>query len=183
MCVDDDQRVSNIQKKKDDVLIQQEKKQQRVEKLSQQISQEQEKCERYAHKQCDLLRSLEDLQLNERTMYELDNRKDHIMTVFKVAMANLAMWTRDQYFPDTYSAATWERLAPFFRLPGMITSSQQNVTVSLRPFNDRQLNHDLISLCHRVNASSLHLPDGRSLLFTVQEVARPILDWQKRRVA
>lgn len=179
----DDEHSSNIQKKKDDLLIQQEKKQHRVEKLSQQISQEQEKCERYAHKQCDLLRSLEDLQMNERTMYELDNRKDHIMTVFKVAMTNLAMWTRDQYFPDGYSAATWERLAPFFRLPGMITSSQQNVTVSLRPFNDRQLNHDLISLCHRVNASSLHLPDGRSLLFTVQEVARPILDWQKRRVA
>ena len=116
-------------------------------------------------------------------MYELDNRKDQIMTVFKVALTNLAMWTRDQYFPDTYSNATWDRLAPFFRLPGMITSSQQNVTVSLHPFNDCQLNHDLISLCYRVNASSLHLPDGRSLLFTVQEVARPILDWQKRRVA
>ena len=125
----------------------------------------------------------EDLAMNERTMYELDNRKDQVMTVFKVALANLAMWTRDQYFPDTYSAATWERLAPFFRLPGIVLSSQQNITVSLRPFNDRQLNHDLISLCHRVNASSLHLPDGRHLFFTVQEGVRPILDWQKRRVA
>jgi len=176
-------RYSKIQKNKDELLIQQEKKKKRVEKLSQQISKEQEKCQRYAHKQCDLLRSLEDLAMNERTMYELDNRKDHVMTVFKVALANLAMWTRDQYFPDTYSAATWERLAPFFRLPGIVLSSQQNVTVSLRPFNDRQLNHDLISLCHRVNASSLHLPDGRHLFFTVQEVVRPILDWQKRRVA
>lgn len=180
---DYDAHHNKIQKKKDDLVIQQEKKKQRVERLSQQISQEQEKCERYAHKQCDLLRSLEDLQMNERTMYELDNHKDHVMTIFKVAMANLAMWTRDQYFPDTYSTATWERLAPFFRLPGMVISSQQNVTVSLRPFNDRQINNDLVSLCHRVNASSLHLPDGRSLLFTVQEVARPILDWQKQRVA
>jgi hypothetical protein len=105
------------------------------------------------------------------------------MTVFKVALANLAMWTRDQFFPDTYSAATWERLAPFFRLPGIVRSSQHTVTVSLRPFNDRQLNHDLLSLCHRVNASSLHLPDGRQLLFSVQALSRPILDWQKRRMA
>lgn len=181
--VDYGKRYSKIQKKKDEALIQQEKKKKRAEKLSQHISKEQEKCQRYAQKQCDLLRSLEDLATNERTMYELDNRKDHVMTVFKVALANLAMWTRDQYFPDTYSAATWERLAPFFRLPGMVLSSQQNVTVSLCPFNDRQLNHDLISLCHRVNASSPHLPDGRHLLFTVQEIVRPILDWQKRRVA
>src|SRR5205807_5712276 len=104
--VDYSKQYSKIQKNKDELLIQQEKKKKRVEKLSQHISKEQEKCQRYAHKQCDLLRSLEDLAMNERTMYELDNRKDHVMTVFKVALANLAMWTRDQYFPDTYSAAT-----------------------------------------------------------------------------
>ena len=27
-------------------------------------------------------------------MYELDNRKDQVMTICKVAMANLAMWVR-----------------------------------------------------------------------------------------
>jgi len=26
-------------------------------------------------------------------MYELDNRKDQVMTVFKVALTNLVMWT------------------------------------------------------------------------------------------
>ncbi len=31
----------------------------------------------------------------EREMYELDNRKDQVMTVFKVALANLGMWVRD----------------------------------------------------------------------------------------
>ena len=28
-------------------------------------------------------------------MYELDNSKDQVMTVFKVALVNLVMWTRD----------------------------------------------------------------------------------------
>jgi hypothetical protein len=27
-----------------------------------------------------------------------NKRKDQVMTVFKVALANLVMWTRDQYF-------------------------------------------------------------------------------------
>ncbi|MGH2508429.1 MAG: hypothetical protein ACRDHZ_13675 [Ktedonobacteraceae bacterium] len=28
---------------------------------------------------------------------------------------------RDQYFPPSYAQATWNRLLPFFQLPGAIT--------------------------------------------------------------
>jgi len=122
------------------------------------------KWERYCREQGELLRALEDLAVQERTMYELDNRKDQIMTACKLALANLAMWTRDQCFPATFAHATWGRLAPFFQLPGVVTSSQQTVSVQLRPFNDRQYNRDLLLLCQRVNEKQLHLPDGRLLL-------------------
>ena len=43
------------------------------------------------------------------------------MTVCKLALANLVMWTRDHYFPQTYAHATWGRLSPFFQLPGLVT--------------------------------------------------------------
>jgi hypothetical protein len=46
---------------------------------------EHEKCERYCREQRDLLRALEDLTTHERAMDELDNLKDQMMTVFKVA--------------------------------------------------------------------------------------------------
>ncbi len=46
-----------------------------------------------------MFRALEDLVAQERTMRELDNHKDQIMMVRKLALANLAMWTRDQRFP------------------------------------------------------------------------------------
>lgn len=39
-----------------------------------------------------MLRALEDLSAKERTMYELHHRKDQVMTVCKVALANLGMW-------------------------------------------------------------------------------------------
>ena len=138
------------------------------------------KWERYCREQGDVLRALEELAAQERTMYELDNRKDQIMTVCKLALANLAMWTRDQCFPASYAHATWARLAPFFQLPGLITSSQHTVSVQLRPFHDRQYKRDLSLLCQRVNEKQLHLPDGRLLLFQVQEMARPILHQQQR---
>jgi hypothetical protein len=62
---------------------------------------------------------------------------------------------------------------------------QDIVSIELRPFNDRQYNRDLAALCERVNATAPRLPDGRRLLFGVNDVVlvRPILDVQKRRVA
>ncbi len=57
------------------------------------------KCEKYCREQRELLRALEDLQQQEREMYELENHKDQVMTVCKVALANLGMWVRDRYFP------------------------------------------------------------------------------------
>jgi hypothetical protein len=124
---------------------------------------EYDKCERYCRKQRELLRQLEDLAASEREMYELDHAKDQVMTVFKLALANLVMWARDHYFPDTYAQATWHRLEPFFRLPGCVVWGVDTVQVELRPFNDRGLTRDLVGLCEQVNTKAPHLPDGRSL--------------------
>ncbi len=100
-------------------------------------------------------------------MYELDTAKDQIMTVCKVALTNLGMWTREQYFPADYAQATWHRLVPFFALAGRITEDPVQVRVELRPFNDRPLQRDLHALCARVRTAAPQLPDGRVLVFTV----------------
>ena len=125
------------------------------------------KQERYYKEQREVLRALEELKAQEKKMYELDHRKDQIMTSVKVALANLAMWTRDQYFPPSYAQATWQRLLPFFQLPGTITCDITTIQVELHPFNDRALNRDLTLLCERVNRASPRMPDGRRLLFTI----------------
>ena len=136
---------------------------------------EHEKCERYCREQRDLLRALEDLTTHERAMYELDNRKDQVMTVFKVALANVVMWTRDHYFPEDFAYATWQRLAPFFHLPGLVVQGPKTMCVELRLFNDRQYNRDLVMLCQHVNNAAPRLPDGRRLLFQVRDVPCPVL--------
>ena len=105
------------------------------------------------------------------------------MTVCKVALTNLIMWTRDQYFPANYAQATWARLAPFFRLPGRLVDRADQVCVELRPFNDRQLNRDLAVMCTRVAAAPPRLPDGRRLVLTVCGASCATLDAQHRLVA
>ncbi len=126
------------------------------------------KCEKYCREQRELLRALEDLAQQEREMYELDNCKDQVMTICKVALANLGMWVRGQYFPAHYAHAGWHRLQAFFQLPGRIVWGRDRVEVELKPFNDRALNRDLDMLCAKVAQEQPRLPDGRRLLFRVQ---------------
>jgi hypothetical protein len=137
---------------------------QRVSRVREKSHQESRKHERYCREQRELLRALEDLAANERVMHELDSRKDQIMTVCKLALANLAMWTRDRFFPCTYAHATWQRLQPFFQLPGRIQWGHDTVHVDLRPFHNRQLTRDLLLICQRVNEIQPRLPDGRLLI-------------------
>jgi hypothetical protein len=126
---------------------------------------------------------LETLAARERAMYEVDHAKDQVMTALKVALANLVMWTRDQYFPAAYAQATWKRLAPFFRLPGRIAWGHDTVQVELRPFNDRRLTRDLLELCQRVEAARPRLPDGRQLVLRISGVGCLTLPAQLGKVA
>jgi hypothetical protein len=137
---------------------------QRVYRVREKSRQESRKHERYCCEQRDLLRTLEDLTAKERVMHELDNRKDQIMTVCKLALTNLTMWVRDHFFPSTYAHATWQRLQPFFRLAGRIQWSHDAVHIHLRSFNNRQLTRDLLAVCQRVNELRPQLPDGRLLI-------------------
>jgi hypothetical protein len=128
-----------------------------------QTNQEYGKYTRYRTIQRQLLRDLEELATTERQMYELDNRKDQVMTMLKVALVNLAMWRRDQWFPADYAHATWRRLEPFMRLTGRVHRHRDRVILELRPFNDAALRRDLATLCQRVTTAAPRLPDGRCL--------------------
>jgi len=130
-----------------------------------------------------LQQQLADLIAQERPMYELDNAQDQLMSVCKVALANVAMWVRAHYFPASYAQATWRRLAPYFRLPGRIVWGSQTVQVALRPFNDRRLTQDLALLCERVCRARPHLPDGRELVLTIAGAACPLLNVHQEAVA
>jgi hypothetical protein len=131
-----------------------------------------DKCEGYCRELRHMLRRQEDLQAQAREMYELDHTKDQLMTLLKVGLANLGMWVRDQYFGESYQHCGWERLLPFFKLGGWITTTASEVQLELCAFNNRALVRDLEELCHKVNAASLTLPGGRRVVVSVGERLR-----------
>ena len=101
------------------------------------------KCEGYCRELRQVLRQQEDLEAQARDMYELDQTKDQIMTLFKVGLANIGMWVRDQYFGESYQHCGWQRLWPFFKLGGWVTTTASEVQLEFCAFNNRALVRDL----------------------------------------
>src|SRR3989440_1716218 len=128
-----------------------------------------DKCEGYCRDLRHVLRQQEDLEAQAREMYELDHAKDQIMTVLKLGLANLGMWVRNQYFGESYQHCGWQRLLPFFKLGGWVTTTTNELQLQLCAFNNRALVRDLEELCRKVNAARVALPDGRRLVVSVGE--------------
>ncbi len=127
------------------------------------------KCEDYCRELRHVLRRQEDLEAQARQMYELDHAKDQIMTLLKLGLANLGMWVRDHYFGESYQHCGWQRLLPFFKLGGWVTTTANEVRLELCAFNNRALVRDLEEVCRNVNKSGATLPDGRRLVVSVGE--------------
>jgi hypothetical protein len=133
------------------------------------------KCEGYCRELRQILRRQEDLEAQAREMYELDHAKDQIMTLLKVGLANLGMWVRDHYFGENYRPCGWQRLLPFFKLGGWVTTTASEVQLEFCAFNNRALVRDLEEVCRKVNDGAVLLPDGRRLLVAVGKRLRTCL--------
>jgi hypothetical protein len=122
------------------------------------------KCEGYCRDLRQVLRQQEDLEAQARDMYDRDQGKDQIMTLFKLGLANLGMWVRDQYFGESYQHCGWQRLLPFFKLGGWVTTTASEVQLEVCAFNNRALLRDLEEGCRKVNDGAVILPDGRRVV-------------------
>lgn len=127
------------------------------------------KCEGYCRELRQVLRRQEDLEAQAREMFELDHAKDQIMTLLKVGLANLGMLVRDEYFGESYQHCGWQRLLPFFKLGGWITTTASEVQLEFCAFNNRALVRDLEEVCRKVNEGAVTLPDDRRLVVAVGE--------------
>ena len=97
------------------------------------------------------------------------------MTLFKLGLANLGMWVRDRYFGANYQHCGWQRLLPFFKLGGWVTTTTREVRLEVCAFNNRALERDLEEVGCKVNEGAVTLPDGRRLVMTVGQRLRSSL--------
>jgi hypothetical protein len=100
-------------------------------------------------------------------MYELDDRKDQLLSALRVCLVNVLQWLRDTVFPTSYAHATYPTLASFVQMGGYVIEHSDRIEVLLDGFWQVAKQQDLEEVVARCNAQAFTALDGRPLWFRV----------------
>ena len=141
----------------------------RMEAAAEKIEKERGKQEGYRQEQQEKERELAEVTqaMAEHPMYELDDRKDQLMSALRVFLVNVLQWLRGTVFPESYARATYETLAPFLRMGGFVVEHPDCIEVFLDGFWQSAKQRDLEEIVARCNARRFTGPDGRPLRFDI----------------
>jgi len=86
-----------------------------VEATGKKVEKEEEKRERYRQEREEKEQELAEVlqAMEDHPMYELDDRKDQLMSALRIFLVNILQWLRGEVFPEAYDSATYKTLAPF----------------------------------------------------------------------
>jgi hypothetical protein len=103
-------------------------------------------------------------------LYEIDTEKDEIMTLFRVALNNSALWAREHYFGEKYAHSAPESLRRIFLdQEGWLHSTPEELTVTLAGHRDATLQADLQAACKRFNARQIRTWQGQLIQIVLAE--------------
>jgi hypothetical protein len=141
----------------------------RVEAAAGRVKKEQDKQQRYCEEQQKKMQALAEVtrKMADCPMYELDDRKDQLLSALRLCLGNVLQWLRDTVFPEPYANATYKTLAPFVQMGGFVIKRPDCIAVFLDGFWQSAKQQDLEELVARCNAQSLTAPDGRPLRFSI----------------
>jgi hypothetical protein len=141
----------------------------RVEAAAGRVKKEQDKQQRYCDEQQKKKQALAEVtrKMADCPMYELDDRKDQLLSALRLCLGNVLQWLRDTVFPESYANATYKTLVPFVQMGGFVIKRPDGIAVFLDGFWQSAKQQDLEELVARCNAQSLTAPDGRPLRFSI----------------
>lgn len=109
--------------------------------------------------------------LNEEApFYEIDTEKDQIMTHLKVALANSALYARENYFGEKYMRTLPQTLHRiFFSQGGYVEESANQINVTLDSYRDPALQADVQAACRAFNQRQIRTFDGKLIHISVDD--------------
>jgi hypothetical protein len=140
-----------------------------IEETVEKIAQEQEKQSRYLTEQKEKQQTLTKIsrQMEDQPMYELDDRKDQLVSALRVCLVNVLQLLRDTVFPPSYAQATYETLKPFVQMGGFVIEDPEHIQIFLDGFWQSAKQRELTEVVARCNAQRFTAPDGRLLKFDI----------------
>ena len=141
----------------------------RMEATVEKAKKEQDKQQRYREEQQQKQQALAEITqaMADHPMYELDDRKDQLLSALRLCLTNVLQWLRDMVFPESYANATYETLASFVQMGGFVVKHPDRIEVLLDGFWQSAKQQDLEEVVARCNAQSFTAPDGRPLWFGI----------------
>jgi hypothetical protein len=141
----------------------------RVKAAAGKIEKERDKQQRYREEQQKKKQALAEItqKMTHCPMYELDDRKDQLLSALRLCVGNVLQWLRDTVFPESYANATYKTLAPFAQMGGFVIEHPDRIEVFLDGFWQSARQQDLKQVVAHCNAQSLTAPDGRPLRFGI----------------
>jgi len=141
----------------------------RVQATAERIEKEREKQQNYHRAQEEKTQAVVDLTQKMATcpMYELDDRKDQLVSALRVCLVNVLQWLRDTVFPVSYAHATCPTLAPFVQMGGYVIEHPDRIDVLLDGFWQAARQRDLEEVVACCNTQAFTAPDGRPLSFRI----------------
>jgi hypothetical protein len=141
----------------------------RLEAAAEKVEKEQEKQQRYHQERQEKEQQLVKVTqaMAEHPMYQLDDRKDQLISALRVFLVSVLQWLRDTAFPEAYAQATYKTLAPFLQMGGFVLEHPDRIEVRLDGFWQSAKQRDLEEVVARCNARRFTAPDGRPLRFGI----------------
>lgn len=140
----------------------------RREKLEQSISSWRDKLNTNESMLAGLNKRLEAID-QATILYEIDSRKDHIMTNLETALNNADLFVKEHYLPKQYSRSDFRTTRDIlYRQQGKVFETKDNITVTLNHY-DQESEHQMLAefAARRINDADLITNNGQHLIIQV----------------
>ncbi|MBW8036384.1 MAG: helix-turn-helix domain-containing protein [Planctomycetes bacterium] len=140
----------------------------RREKLKTALSQYSDALGGYRSKSQLLANKLESID-QTKVLYEIDSRKDNIMTNLETALNNADIFVKERYLPEDYSRSDFRTIRDIlYRQQGTCVETKEEVKVIL-DYYDQEPEHQRLAAwaVEKINAAQLRTGGGKRLVLRV----------------
>ena len=140
----------------------------RRQKLEQSISSWHDRLNTNESGLADLNKRLEAID-QSKVLYEIDSRKDHIMTNLETVLNNADLFVKEHYLPKEYSRSDFRTTRDIlYRQQGKVLETKDNITVTLNHY-DQESEHQMLAefAAKRINDAQLITNNGQRLIIQV----------------
>jgi len=116
----------------------------------------------------DLARKLKDID-QTKILYEIDTRKDHIMTNLETALNNADIFVKEQYLPEQYRRSDFRTIRDIlYRQQGRYYETKDEIRITLNHY-DQEPEHQMLAeyASKKINDSQLKTNSGKRIIVQV----------------